>query len=128
VDVTMASIGGVDDSADQTAARAAADADSLVFNPDGGGGGRKDAAVGGIKVKPGSGPDVVVFDAGWGDDQVFGFTTGADRLDFSSISALDLIDLDVSDTADGALIEYGTNSVLLHDVFANALTDSDFIV
>lgn len=129
-DVTMASIGGVDVSADQTAAKTTAHADSLVFNPDGGGGGGvgRDAAVGGIKVKPGSGPDVVVFDAGWGDDQVFGFTTGADRLDFSSISALDLIDLDVSDTADGALIEYGSNSVLLHDVFANALTDGDFIV
>lgn len=124
-DVTMASIGGVDVSA----MHGAGDADSFVFNPDGGGdGGAKDAAVGGIKVKPGSGPDVVVFDAGWGDDQVFGFTTGADRLDFSAISALDLIDLDISDTADGALVEYGANSVLLHDVAASALSDGDFIV
>ncbi len=119
------------DSITAMAILAEADADSFAFaTKDGGGdgGGVQDTRVGGIKVEPGSGPDVVVFDAGWGDDQVFGFTTGADRLDFSSISALDLIDLDFSDTADGALIEYGSNSVLLHDVAVSALTDGDFIV
>ncbi len=125
-DVTMASVGGVD----VTAKAILVEDDSFVFNTEGGkdDGVAQDSRVGGIKIEPGSGPDVVVFDAGWGDDQVFGFTTGADRLDFSSISALDLIDLDISDTAEGALIEYGSNSVLLHDVAVNALTDGDFIV
>ena len=106
---------------------AVAEADSFVFA----GKDDADASVarfGEIAIEPGSGPDVVVFKAGWGDDEVFGFVTGADRLDFSAISSLDLIDLGISDTADGALIEYGSNSVLLHDVAAGALTDGDFIV
>lgn len=125
-DVTMATIGGVDVSADH----ATGDADSFAFNPKGGGGGGGASTGRAVdyEIEKGSGPDVVVFDAGWGDDQVFGFTTGADRLDFSAISALDLIDLDFSDTEDGALIEYRSSSVLLHDVAVSALTDGDFIV
>lgn len=95
----------------------------------GGGGGAGGGAIGGIKIEPGSGADVIVFDANWGDDQVFGFTAGSDRLDFSLIGGIDsLIDLDVDDTGDGALITWGANSVLLWDVAHADLGDGDFIV
>ncbi len=79
-------------------------------------------------IETGSGADRIVFEAGWGDDEVYGFTAGVDTLDFSLINGLDLIDLDISDTADGALIAYGSNSVLIHDVFQSSLTDADFLV
>ncbi len=84
--------------------------------------------IGVIGIDFGSGADRIVFDAGWGDDQVFGFTAGVDKLDFTLINGLDLIDLDISDAADGALISYGSNSVLIHDVFQSDLADTDFLV
>ncbi len=99
---------------------------SLALNTTGGGGAA--AAIGDFKFEFGSGADRIVFDAGWGDDAVFGFTAGIDTLDFSLINGVDLLDLEISDAADGALVAYGTNSVLIHDVFQSDLSDSDFIV
>ena len=40
---------------------------------------------------------MIRFSGAWGDDEVFGFSTGVDKLDFSAIKGLDLIDLDIED-------------------------------
>ncbi|MEM1399670.1 MAG: calcium-binding protein, partial [Pseudomonadota bacterium] len=76
---------------------------------------------------PGSAPDVIKFIGGWGDDQVFDFTPGADKLDFTNAGGVDdFTDLSLNDTNDGVMITNGDNSVLLHDVEQADLSASDF--
>ena len=66
-----------------------------------------------------------------GDDSLVGFTAGAgsnDVIDLSAHSgALDFAGLSISDTAEGALITLGaTDTILLHDVAGNTLTEDHF--
>ncbi|WP_226576105.1 M10 family metallopeptidase C-terminal domain-containing protein [Acuticoccus sediminis] len=82
-----------------------------------------------LEAPAGSGADTVQFTNNWGDDEVHGFSVGVDKLDFTLIGAIDdVIDLTITNTVEGALISYGSNSVLLHGVFQSDLSDSDFLV
>ncbi len=77
----------------------------------------------------GGGNDRFEFASNWGDDWVWDFQAGSDKLDLSQVGGLNnLIQLDIDDTANGALVSYGASSILLIGVAANALQDSDFIV
>lgn len=98
---------------------------TLIGN--GGGGTRQFNPIDDKAQLPGSGPDVIVFSGIWGDDEVFDYTPGADKLDFSNAVNVDeMADLSINDTNDGVLITNGNNSVLLHDVEQADLSDSDF--
>ncbi len=78
--------------------------------------------------EPGSGPDVIIFQNNWGNDEVYGFYSDGDKLDFSSVNGVNgIVHLSIGNTADGVLISYGDDSVLLHDVVQAELSDSDFI-
>jgi Ca2+-binding RTX toxin-like protein len=77
----------------------------------------------------GSGGDTFKFSSGWGDDWVWDFQIGGDKLDLSGVAGLNnLIQIDIDSTADGALVTYGTSSVLLIGVDSTLLNDSHFII
>ena len=74
----------------------------------------------------GGGLDVFVFANGNGADEIMDFSN--DVIDLSAHSgALDFAGLSISDTAEGALITLGaTDTILLHDVAGNTLTEDHF--
>ena len=76
-----------------------------------------------------AGTDTFAFDAGWGDDRIADFADdGLEKIDFRNIAVIDSIaDLTITDTASGALIEYGANSILLTGITAAQLDASDFL-
>ncbi|MEM8787484.1 MAG: hypothetical protein AAGE76_04405 [Pseudomonadota bacterium] len=73
----------------------------------------------------GGGADEFVFRNDNGDDQLNGFNLKLDLLELKDFAAFE--DLDITDTADGALIVLGTGSVLLAGVEAGDLTVDHFI-
>ncbi|TYO83958.1 hemolysin type calcium-binding protein, partial [Oceanicella actignis] len=85
-------------------------------------GGRGDDILAG-----GAGADVFVFAADWGRDRVADFVQGQDRLDFSNAGVGAASELTILDHAEGALIAWGEDSVLLAGMRADALSASDFI-
>lgn len=83
--------------------------------------------AGGKTTLPGSAPDVLVFSGSWGNDEVFDFTPGGDKLDFGNAAGVDeLADLSINNVGAGVMISHGVNSVLLHDLEQADLSDSDF--
>lgn len=96
------------------------------------GGTGADTMIGGLgndHMWGGTGPDTFLFESNWGGDWLWDFETGVDTLDFSGVRNLNgLVNLNIEDTVDGALISFGADSVLLIGVAQAALNDSDFIV
>ncbi len=86
---------------------------------------RLEGGAGNDTLTGGASGDDFVFDLGWGSDTVTDFTRGADRLD---LSATDLAfdDLTISFGIDGALVAYGSDTILLSGV--EILQESDFIL
>ena len=86
-----------------------------------------DRLVGGAgddRLIGGAGADVFAFTANGGYDRVFDF--GADdRLRFA-IQGLDRNDLTITDATAGAVIDYGSGSVLLKGVASSSLMEDDF--
>ncbi|MEM8914837.1 MAG: M10 family metallopeptidase C-terminal domain-containing protein, partial [Pseudomonadota bacterium] len=76
------------------------------FLPGTGDDGRPDPNGSDVEGQPiGSGPDVIVFGGNWGDDEVFDFHPGGDKLDFTGVNGVEeILDLVVGDTNDGVLI------------------------
>ncbi|MEM7545568.1 MAG: M10 family metallopeptidase C-terminal domain-containing protein [Pseudomonadota bacterium] len=87
------------------------------------------SAIGGIKIDPGSGDDTIIFKSGWGNDEVFGYNADYDTLDFTKVSGLSShFQFNAQETADGSLVSFGANSVLLHDVFLVDLDVDLFLI
>ena len=88
-----------------------------------------DGGYGNDVLVGGAGFDDFIFTGNWGDDWIGDFDVAQDDLDFTNVNGLDnLIQLDISDTADGAMIAYGSNSVLLAGVSVANLSDDNFII
>ena len=83
------------------------------------GGSGNDFLTGGV------GDDIIELDFGDGKDIVTDFETGFDLIDMSA-TGLDFDDLNISDTADGVSIIYGTDELVLNDILAINLTEEDF--
>ena len=78
-------------------------------------------------VTGGAGNDTFYFGGHWGNDTVTDFTHGQDVLEFRSVSGLTTMSqLTITDTAQGASIAFGADSILLADVAASTLSASDF--
>ena len=77
----------------------------------------------------GSGHDRFSFENGWGNDTITDFAdNGIEKINlFGVTGATGLGELTITDTAQGALIEYGGNSILLQGVAAAQLGSEDFI-
>jgi len=96
------------------------------------GGAGMDQMIGGSgndHIWGGSNRDTFVFASGWGDDWIWDYQAGYDKIDLTAVGSLsDLIQLDIEDTADGATVSFGGQSILLIGVLASELHDSDFLI
>ena len=73
------------------------------------------------------GDDAFYFSGRWGNETITDFAHGQDVLDMTGVSGLtNISQLTIEDTAHGASITYGTDSILLEGVVADSLTASDF--
>jgi Ca2+-binding RTX toxin-like protein len=79
----------------------------------------------------GTGDDLFVFDDGSGDDTITDFTAGAgtdDVLDFRHhFQANSTADLTITQSGSDALIQFGTDSVLLTSVNVSSLNQDDYL-
>lgn len=74
------------------------------------------------------GKDTFAFATGWGADTVTDFTKGQDMLDMTHVSGLTSISqLSITSTAQGAIIAFGADSILLTGLAAGGLNASDFL-
>lgn len=92
------------------------------------GGAGKDTLIGSAgddTLTGGAAADVFRFRADAGEDRVEGFA-GGDRIEFK-IGGLDFADLDIGDDGDGALIDYGSGTILVAGVLAADLTEDRFL-
>lgn len=92
----------------------------------GGGKDRLDGGFGNDRLAGGAGADSFLFRWNDGDDRITDFAIGSDLIEIAS-GAARFGQLDISDTANGALVEFGRASVLLEGVDADALDASDFL-
>ena len=77
----------------------------------------------------GTNRDTFVFATGWGNDWIWDYQAGYDKIDLTAVGSLDnLIELDIEDTADGVSISYGAQSILLVGIQSDTLQDSDFVI
>jgi Ca2+-binding RTX toxin-like protein len=77
----------------------------------------------------GTGADDFIFGSGWGDDWIWDFQSGSDKIDLSGVAGLDSFNqLDVENTDSGALYTFGSYSILLVDVSALSVQTTDFII
>ena len=74
----------------------------------------------------GEGRDVFIFSAGDGSDTVTDFEQGADRIRFTN-AVQDFDDLEITQTAEGATIEYSNAAILLADIDSSDLNAADFL-
>jgi serralysin len=74
----------------------------------------------------GSGNDTFYFAGRWGNDTITDFTDGQDVLDMSVSGLSSISQLAITDTAQGANVAFGGDSILLEGVAASSLTASDF--
>ena len=75
----------------------------------------------------GADTDRFVFEDGWGQDVVTDFDPNGEKIDLMAVTGIaSIADIAISDTADGALVEFGGNSILLLDVKASQLSGEDF--
>ena len=73
------------------------------------------------------GDDAFYFSGRWGNETITDFAHRQDVLDMTGVSGLtNISQLTIEDTAQGASITYGTDSILLEGVVADSLTASDF--
>lgn len=73
----------------------------------------------------GTGADEFSFATGNGNDTISDFEDGIDTIVFSG-TGLDFGDLAIIDTAAGALVSYGSDSILLDGINSSALSAADF--
>ena len=77
----------------------------------------------------GTGADDFIFGSGWGDDWIWDFQSGSDKIDLSGVAGLDSLNqLDVENTDSGALYTFESYSILLVDVSALSVQTTDFII
>ena len=77
----------------------------------------------------GTNADDFIFGNSWGDDWIWDFQSGSDKIDLSGVSGLNNINqLDVENTDDGALYTYNGQSILLVGVSAHSVQTTDFIL
>ncbi len=66
---------------------------------------------------------------GWGNDVITDFEDGVDMIEITNgRNSFDYSRLQITDTVDGALIEYGSNSILVNGVAAADINQDDFII
>lgn len=66
---------------------------------------------------------------GWGHDVITDFEDGVDMIEITNgRHSFDYSRLQITDTDDGALIEYGSNSILINGVAAADINQDDFIM
>ncbi len=97
------------------------------------GGEGRDTLIGGLgndSLTGGAGLDTFLFDAVFGNDTITDFVAGdriVDRIWFKGLG-LELTDLIINDTADGAFIDAGSyGTLLLEDIASTDLVADDFI-
>ena len=80
-------------------------------------------------LEGGLGEDTFKFNRGEGDDVIYDFTPGEDKIDLSSISSIDeLDDLDIVERGNSVEIDLPRGGeLILEDVFRSDLDDDDFI-
>jgi Ca2+-binding RTX toxin-like protein len=77
----------------------------------------------------GTGADDFIFGNSWGNDAIWDFQSGSDRIDLSGVDGLTSFDqLEVENTDDGALYSYGSNSITLVGVSPLSVQTTDFIL
>ena len=112
------------------------DGDDLVFGDDGNdilygslGNDQLRGGAGDDRLSGGSGTDRFNFEDGWGNDTISDFADdGIEKINlFGVTGATGLGELTITDTAQGALIEYGGQSILVQGVAAAQLGSDDFI-
>ena len=82
-------------------------------------------SVGDDTLTGGGGGDLFYFD--WGHDTITDFAHGQDLLDMTGVSGLtSMSQLTITDTAQGASIAFGADSILLQGIAASTLSASDF--
>jgi Ca2+-binding RTX toxin-like protein len=93
----------------------------------GSGNDRLQGSVGDDTMTGGAGNDTFLFASLSGRDTITDFTDGKDVLDMTGVSTVQSMDqLTITDTAQGALIAFGSDSIVLQGVAAGSLTASDF--
>jgi len=84
-------------------------------------------AAGNDTLTGGAGRDTFYFASFSGTDTVTDFTRGEDVLDMTGETGLkSMSQLTITDTADGASIAFGGDTIVLHGIAASTLTASDF--
>lgn len=77
----------------------------------------------------GTNADDFIFSDGWGNDWIWDFQPGSDRIDLSGVSGLNSLNqIDVANTQNGALYSYNGQSILLVGVSALSVHVEDFII
>ena len=96
------------------------------------GGAGSDDIIGGFgndHLWGGTNADDFIFGNSWGDDWIWDFQPGSDKLDLSGVSGLTSINqIDVENTNNGVLYTFGSHSILLVGVAANSVSTTDFIL
>ncbi len=93
------------------------------------GGGKGDLIVGGAGddlLRGAGGQDTFQFRSNDGDDTILDFKTDVDLIQIKS-GARNFAQLEISDTADGALVEFGRTTIELRNIDAGSLDSDDFI-
>ncbi len=76
-----------------------------------------------------NGTDRFLFGDTWGDDTIYDFQKGVEKIDLSAVSGLSSFSQLTLSTASGfATVEYAGNSILLVGVASGSLDQSDFIL
>ncbi|MEO0866195.1 MAG: hypothetical protein AAFY39_16805, partial [Pseudomonadota bacterium] len=75
----------------------------------------------------GANTDIFVFQSNSGHDTVTDFNVGEDLIVLRHLDDFEQVDLMISDTTDGAKINFGDTSVTLNGVAADDLTADDFL-
>ena len=84
-----------------------------------------EGGVGDDILSGGQGTDSFVFRLSDGDDTLSGFADGAEQVTFMG-TGLGFTDLSISDTAAGALVDYGTGTITLTNITTSQLDADDF--
>lgn len=89
---------------------------------------RLDGRGGSDRLHGGSGDDTFVFANGWGRDRITDFAVDKDRLDMTGVSGLtEFSQLVIKDTASGASVAYGADTVTFDGVAASQITAKSFL-
>lgn len=96
------------------------------------GGAGADDVIGGVgndHLWGGTNADDFIFDDSWGDDWIWDFQSGSDKIDLSAVAGLTSINqLDVENTDNGALYSFNGQSILLVGLSALQIQTTDFIL